>query len=473
MLTIRDNRCDRNCQGLARRDFLRIGGLALGGLNLPGLLAARDQITAAGGEVRDKAVVLLFLQGGPSQIETFEPKMEAPAETRSVTGAVKTALPGVTFGGTFPKMARLADRLAVVRSYASLQGVHKYESVTTAGNGLKASWGAIYSHLAGTNRPTTGMPTNVLVLPEAVREGLKLKANYEFEELPALTKPGLLGGQHEAFNPVGGSELRASMELRLAPEQFDDRKRLLAGFDQLRREIDVEGRLERADKYRRQAFDIIFGGISRAFDLSREDPRTLERYDTSKLFRMEDWTKYVNLNRSTNLLGRQLLLARRLCEAGCGFVTVSDCGWDMHGDPSTIQTHDPGMVAMNPLGNQLDHAVAAFLEDVTERGLSERILLIITGEMGRGHTLTKCGGRGHNHLLTPLVFAGGGLKMGQVIGRSDRQASAAAGERYTPSHLMATIMHYLFDVGQLRLRASLAREIKTIIEDDRPISELF
>src|SRR5262249_16600475 len=101
MLTIRDKRCDLNCQGLARRDFRRIVGLALCGLRLPGLLAARDQITAAGGEVRDKAVVLLFLQGGPSQIETFDPKMEAPAETRSVTGAVQTALSGVTFGGTF------------------------------------------------------------------------------------------------------------------------------------------------------------------------------------------------------------------------------------------------------------------------------------------------------------------------------------------------------------------------------------
>src|SRR5262249_7531128 len=199
-------------------------------------------------------------------------------------GRARIAVPGVTFGGTFPKMGKLGDRLAVVRSYASLEGVHKYESVTTAGNGLKASWGAIYSHLSGTNRPTTGMPTNVLVLPEAVREGLKLKANFEFEELPVLTRPGLLGGQHEAFNPVGGNELRASMELRLAREQFDDRKRLLAGFDKLRREIDVAGRLERADKYQQQAFDIISGGISEAFDLSKEDPRTLERYDTSKLF---------------------------------------------------------------------------------------------------------------------------------------------------------------------------------------------
>src|SRR5262249_19580876 len=151
--------------------------------------------------------------------------------------------------------------------------------------------------------------------------------------------------------------------------------------------------------------------------------------------------------------------------AGCGFVTVSDCGWDMHGDPATIKSHDPGMKAIEPLGSQVDHAVAVFLEDIAERGLSDRILLVITGEMGRGHTLTKRCGRGHNHLLTPLVLAGGGLKMGQVIGRSDRHASAPATERYTPTHLLATLMHYLFDIGQLRLRPGLGREIKKVIED--------
>src|SRR5262249_1365945 len=157
---------------------------------------------------------------------------------------------------------------------------------------------------------------------------------------------------------------------------------------------------------------------------SREDRRTLERYDTSALFRMEDWTKYFNMRRTTNLLGRQMLLARRLIEAGCGFVTVSDCGWDLHAYSNSAK----GLTAMEVLAGEVDHAVAAFLEDLHERGLNDRVLLIVTGEMGRTPRRNGKGGRDHWGDLTPLVLAGGGLKMGQVIGRSDRTGSRPATE---------------------------------------------
>jgi uncharacterized protein (DUF1501 family) len=173
------------------------------------------------------------------------------------------------------------------------------------------------------------------------------------------------------------------------------------------------------------------------------------------------------MRRASNLLGKQMLLARRLCEAGCGFVTVSDCGWDMHANGNS-----PKKMALLPtLAGQVDHAVAAFLEDVRQRGLSERILLIVTGEMGRTPRRNRDGGRDHYPNLTTLVFAGGGLKMGQVIGQSDRNASNPATERYTPKHLLATVMHTLLDLGKVRLMPSLGKA-GTALTEGEPIPAL-
>ena len=164
-----------------------------------------------------------------------------------------------------------------------------------------------------------------------------------------------------------------------------------------------------------------------------------------------------------------MLLARRLCEAGCGFVTVSDCGWDYHANNNSPKQ----MAGIWPMGNQVDHAVSAFLEDIRERGLSDKILLAVTGEMGRSPRINKNGGRDHYGEMTSLLLAGGGLEMGQVIGQSDRQAAKAATTPYRPEHLMATIMHTLFDIGKVRLDPSLSRELIQLLEKDRPIDRLF
>ncbi|MBA4065758.1 MAG: DUF1501 domain-containing protein [Isosphaera sp.] len=464
MLTISDRKPARTCAGASRRDFLRVGALGLGALTLPNLLAAKAAAPAA---ARDKAVVLLFLQGGPPQHETFDPHVDAAEEYRSATGEVKTALPGVTFGGTFPKLAAMADRLAVVRSYQSRNGGHSYAEVLSGGNAAKATVGSIAAYLGGPAGAVSGIPGNVVVLPEAVQDGLKLKGNFETGALPTLTAPGALGPQYEAFNPVGGAALKRAMELRIPTEQFEDRKQLLAAFDDARRA--AEPGFARADKFRRQAFDIIARGVGEAFDVSREDPTAVERYDTSKLFRMEEWTKYVNMNRTTNLLGKQMLLARRLVERGVGFVTVSDCGWDLHADGNSAK----GMTAMEVLGRQVDHAVAAFLDDLKERGLEDKVLLVVTGEMGRSPRVNKQGGRDHWGDLTPLLVAGGGLKTGQVVGKSDKQGARPATEPYTPANLVATVLHVLFDVPQLRLRTDLPRELKPLLDDGRPIRELL
>jgi hypothetical protein len=469
MLTIRDSRLVRHCQGFSRREFLRVGGLGLlGGLTLPDLLRARAAAAAEGTVVKDRSVVLLFLQGGPSHLEFFDPKMSAPADVRSSTGEVQTKLPGITFGGTFTKLAQLTDRIAVVRSYASMNGDHSYLSVTSGGNPLKAAASALYARVAGPNNPRTGIPSNVLVLPEAVEPGLKLQSNFETGAIPTLTSPGILGPTCAAFDPSGGEQLKKNFQLKLPQERFDDRRKLLAELDGVRRDVDSAGLMEGTDRFQQQAFDVLTRGVADAFDITKEDPRTVAAYDTSHLFRREDITKWYDMRRSSNLLGKQLLLARRLCEAGCGFVTVSDCGWDMHANENSPKN----LAALPALTSQVDHAVAAFVEDVRQRGLEDRILLVVTGEMGRTPRRNRDGGRDHYANLTTLLLAGGGLKMGQVIGQSDRLAANPSSERYVPRNLMATILHTLLDVGSVRLRTGLGKA-GAAITDGEPIPELL
>lgn len=469
MLTVSDIRPSHDCQGFSRRDFLRVGALGTGGLSLAGLLATRAGAANAASFLKDKSVVLLFLQGGPPQIEFFDPKMSAPVEIRSVTGEVQTKIPGITFGGTFPRLAALADQFVVVRSYGSGNNDHRYGRVVSGGDPEGPAVSSMYARVRGTNHPETGLPTNVLVLPEAVKDGLKFESNFETGALPTLTQTGALGATYGAFNPSSGGDLKQDMELRLPPARIADRRELLRSLDNLRRRADVAISAESLSHYQQQAFEVILRGVADAFDLSKESAQTVARYDTSGLFRMEELTRWYDMRRASNLLGRQMLLARRLCEAGCGFVTVSDCGWDYHANGNSPKH----MAGIQMMGHQVDHAVSAFIEDVLARGLDKKILLVVTGEMGRTPRLNNNGGRDHYGELTPLLMFGGGLKMGQIIGQSDSQAARPATEPYRPGHLAATIMHTLFDVGQLRLEQNVPREIVRLAEANRPIDHFF
>ena len=466
MLTLLDTGLNHTCHGFSRREFLKVGTLAsLAGLSLPGLKAQGSTSRI----LKDKSVILLFLQGGPPHIEFFDPKMSAPDNTRSINGEIQTTIPGLTFGSTFPKLAKLAHKLTIVRSYASMNGGHTYASVTTANNPAKAAGSALYGRVAGTNNPANGMPRSVLVLPEAVQPGLKQGSNFETGALPTLTTPGELGPAYEAFNPAGGTQIKKDLELKLPRERFDDRKALLGQLDGFKRQFEKTREMEGLDAVQQQAYEVILRGIADAFDLSKEDSKTLAKYDTSKLFDMKELTKWFDMRRASNLLGKQLLLARRLCEAGCGFVTVSDCGWDYHANNNSPKN----MGGLPMMGGQVDHAVAAFIEDVEARGLTDRILLVVTGEMGRTPKINKNGGRDHWGDLTALALHGGGLKMGQVIGQSDKSAAKPATERYAPANLLATIMNTVFDVGEVRLMPNLPRNVVSAVSDGKPIPGLF
>ena len=462
MLTIYSDGANRTCEGVSRRELLKIGTLGLGGFGLPDLLQA-----GTGASVdRGKAVVVLNLQGGPTHIETFDPKMSAPAEYRAMFGEVQTSLPGVTFGAHFEQLSAWADRMAVVRCFRHGISSHANAAahVMAGGNPTGAQMGSLFARIAGTNSKQTGMPFNAVLTPPAVGD--------EYKGLGAqtsrVTGTGTLSSSLAPFDPSAGGEVVQNMRLTLQEHRLDDRRAMLTRLDSLRRRLDASDTLSGASEFQQQAFDVIVGGIDAAFDLSLESPDTLTRYDTGRFaIPLHLQKKKANVpGQSPIALGRQMLLARRLIEADCRFVTVTSAGWDMHGNAFGIND------GMPILGPAVDKAVSAFLEDLEERGMSEKVLLVITGEFGRTPRINKKGGRDHWGNLCTLAFAGGGLPMGQVIGQSDRRASVPSGQIVTSEHLLGTVMSTLLDLAEVRLLPNIPPDVARSLATVTPIPQL-
>lgn len=467
MLKVLSDGFTRNCEGVNRREFLQVGTLGLGGMTLAGLLAAKSNAGQGGRVVKDKSVVVLNLQGGPTHIETFDPKMTAPREYRAMFGEVNTSLPGVTFGHHFPQLARLADRMAIVRSYRHGIGSHATAAkhVMAGGNATGATMGSLYSRIAGVTHPQTGIPSNAVLPPGAVGDDYKKLG----AQTRRVTDTGTLPKSYAAFDPSAGSQIVKNMELNISEGRLDDRRGLLANLDRLKRQAETSEGLSGANAFQSQAFDVILGGIGEAFDLSNEHAETLRRYDTSHI----DIPDYLYKKKNKNLrgqspitLGKQMLMARRLVEAGSRFVTVTSAGWDMHGNAFGI---DDGMPI---LGSAVDKAASAFIEDLEQRGMTDDVLFVITGEFGRTPRINKKGGRDHWGNLCTLAFSGGGLPMGQVIGQSNRTASVPAGDRVTSGQVLATIMGTLLDIGELRLQTGVPTEIARALTESQPIPQL-
>ncbi len=459
MLSIFD-RDDR----LNRRAFLQVGSLALGGLTWPGFLSAGSDKRLLTG----KSVIFLFLHGGPSQTETFDPKMSAPAGVRSATGAVATSLPGVTFGGSFPKLAALADKLAVVRSYVPGDANHDIKPVVGKDT-FGANLGSIYARVAGINHPQTCLPSTVVLFPRSVEPS----AGPGQTGFGRFDSAGPFGTSCAPFDPSGGSTSLKNMKLSLPLNRLEDRRRLLAELDQVKGDIWDRKELEGMERTRQQAFSTILGGVADAFDLSKESQAVVARYDTAPLVRPENinkkWRNYNHYVDNAKSLGKLLLLARRLCERGCGFVTVTtNFVWDMHADVNNAPVEE----GMRYMGPPLDHALSAFIEDLEARGLSEQILLVCCGEMGRTPKINKNGGRDHWGNLGPLLLTGGGLKMGQVIGQSNREGGAPQSDPIRIQQVLATILQTQFDVGELRLVPGIPREIGQVMTGWDPIAGL-
>ena len=427
MITIQGNESFRDCDGVSRRSLLKVGSLGLSAFGLPAILQAKEF-----GAKPNKSVVWLWLGGGATHVETFDPKPSAPAEFRSVVGAIDTNVPGIQLGGLFERLSKVTDKLAVVRSFAHRNSGHGggthwlmtgYDNRQIDNGGLphRPSIGSIVTRTTGTNAEN-GMPRYIRL------GGISADG------------PAFLGPAYAPFDPSG--EAKKNLQLKIEMGRLNNRRDLLKRLDNYKREVDRTGLMEGLDKFEKQAFDTILGNSTKAFDLKLEDPKIKESYGPG--------------------LGDQLLLARRLCEAGSGFVTVHYGGWDMH---STIEKSLKGRVP------QLDRAVAAFIDDVHQRGLQDDILLVITGEFGRTPRINKNAGRDHWAPLSTLALSGGGMNMGQIIGKSSKNAEIPSTKPVRPQDLMATIFKH-FNIDENLQYIDKGGRPVYMIEDGTPIPEL-
>ncbi len=434
MLNLLSNRKAIDCDGATRRDFMKAGVLGMGGLTLANLLQARAQASEAGQPTRNTSVVWVWLGGGPTHVETFDPKMSAPVEFRSAVGSVQTNVPGIELGGVFPKMARVADKMAFVRSFAHRNSGHgggthwvmtgyDYPPADNGMGQVKPGFGSILARHRGPNNRQTGLPTYV-------RMGGILGDG-----------PSWLGSAFAPFDTAGNA--RNNMNLQVTMDRLNDRRSLLRSFDSLDRQVDRTGLMQGLDAFETQAFDLLQSRAREVFDVTREDPRTLDMY-------------------GTNGFARQMLMARRLCESGVGFVTLQYGGWDMHGQIAQ---------SMRNTAPALDHAISAFVTDINQRGLENDILLVVTGEFGRTPRINGSAGRDHWAPLSTLALAGGGLRMGQTVGESNARAEVPRTTPITPQDLMATVFHVLGMPQGLHFNDPTGRPVP-MVNGGRPIQEL-
>lgn len=440
MLKVHTNGFFRDCAGVNRRNFLQVGTLGLGGWTLADSFAARAQ--AAGSSQNDAAVVWIWLGGGPTHIETFDPKMTAPSEYRSLTGEVATTIPGVTFGGSFPKLAEQADKLTIVRSFAHTNSGHgggthfvmtgyDNRNIDNGGQPTRPAMGSILSKVRGANHPQSGMPTYIR-LSNIGADG-----------------PAFLGTAFAPFDPNG--QARKNLSLELKTDRVDDRRVLLSQLDRFQREADQQGLMTGLDAFEQQAFQVLLGNAPAAFEMKNEDPKLQAKYGVNQDRRGRN-----------NEIGQQLLLARRLVEAGCGFVTLNYGGWDMHGN---LQQ------AMDQRGPALDQAIAAFVDDLWARGLNQKVLVVVSGEFGRTPRVNKGGGRDHWAPLSTLALSGGNLPGGTVIGESMAKADVPKTQPIRPQDLMATIFEHLGIEPKTQFLNPAGRPVY-LLEEGRPLNAL-
>jgi hypothetical protein len=457
MLTLSFGNGNRDCSGLTRRNFLRTGALGLGGFALPQLLRASGSEASF---IKDKTIVMVFLAGGMSHIESFNPNMDGTEAARSITGEVKTDVPGITLGGTFEKLAKHIKKGALVHSFRHPIGNHEQaiSHVLTGGtdaNGQAqagSSLGSMYARCRGANHEKTGIPTYAL-LTAPHKDG---QYSREMSRVQVGSRAGALGAGFEPFVPTGKGPALENMQLRLPAERLDDRRELLKQLDGLKSGLD--GRDTGYGQFEYQAMELIANGAGKAFDLTKEPKTMLEKYDTSEF-------KCGKKVFEPSILGKQFLMARRLIEAGCGFITVQSAGWDMHADGNNPAVKE----GMEMLGRPLDKALSAFLEDLQDRGLLEKTLVVVTGDFGRTPKFNKNGGRDHWANLCTLALFGGGIRGGQIIGKSAKNNDVPATDPYHTGHLFATLFHHAFDVGTMRV----ARGVPTTILNAATASKII
>jgi hypothetical protein len=432
----------QSCDGFSRRNFLRVGVLAAGGLTLTDQLRLRAKADVAK-DRSCRAVIQVWLAGGPSHIDMYDLKPQAPAEFRGEFKEIDTNVPGIRISEHLPIQAQCFDKLAVVRS-----GTH-----TNAGHGMGSQWmltgwqptievndnifpacGAVVSRMRGPNEP--GLPAYVN-LPRRL----------------GLGNAAYLGASYNPFAPEddpnqpGFSVRNLKLPGRVPMARLNRRRELLKDVDGIRRDIDTNGDLVGLDKFYGDALEMITSDKAlRAFDIHREDPKLRDQY-------------------GRNDLGQSCLLARRLVEAGVTYITIqAGGGWDTHGDNFAQ--------LKNNLLPKYDRAVAALVNDLHARGLNDNVLVMSFGEFGRTPRINGGAGRDHWPGAMSVLYAGGGLKMGQVVGTTDARAEYPISKPASPGCLLSTMYHALGIDWQHEFYDQARRPLP-ILNEGRPIDDLI
>jgi Protein of unknown function (DUF1501) len=454
MFTIHETNRQRAGE-LTRREWLRIGGLGAFGLSLPGMLQARQAQAVASAPVRAagkaKACILLYMNGGPPQHETWDPKPDQPREIRGDFGAIATSVPGFQVGELMPELAKLAHEVAVLRGVSMSSpnvGAHAPSGYTiTTGQeyrlgGLndQPSFAAVYKRL----RPYSGALPAVITLPERL-DDVDLRTEYDGQQggfLGPTAAPWTLPCDPAAANFKIPAIDTLNLDQDVSAARFDNRKRLLEQLDKQLEAAERSGALARQDKVTQQAFDLIRGSQPRqAFDLTQERPEVRDRYGRNKF-------------------GQSVLLARRLIEAGVPMIQVSWPHSMKPGKPARWDTHVKNAESLKRfLMPPTDQACAALLEDLAARGLLDETLVIWMGEFGRAPNINADGGRDHWVRAFSVALAGGGVRGGQVYGATDKMGGSPRSGQVGPKDLLATIYHCLGLKADAKLHDALGRPV--------------
>lgn len=431
MLSISGQQSASFCDGQSRRHFLKIGGLALGGLALPQILRAEDAPGATGRRLGHKAIIMIYLSGGPSHQDMYDLKMDAPVEIRGSFRPIQTNVPGIEICEHMPRLAKMMDKFAIIRSLYGNLDQHcsdmcqsGYPIGPKGRQDNHPSLGAVLSKLQG--------PVDRSI-PSFV--GLTTPTRHAPYSNPGL--PGFLGAAHGPFQPDG--EGLANMRLNgVTLDQLRDRKSLVASLDHFRRRAEFDSTMNGMDTYTQKAFDVLTSNrLVEALDLDREDSVLRDRYgrgSSSPAFGEDAGPHWMD----------QFLMARRLVEAGVRCVTLSFGSWDRHGG---------NFERLPEQLNKLDMGVTALVEDLHARGLDQDVSVVAWGEFGRTPRINPGGGRDHWPQASCALLAGGGMRMGQVIGSTNRLGEVPLDRPIHYQDVFATLYRQLgIDVNTITIR---------------------
>lgn len=438
------------CDKQSRRHFLKIGALGLGGLALPNLLRAEAQ-TPAKTKSSHKAIIMIYLSGGPSHQDMYDLKMDAPIEIRGTFKPIETNVPGIQICEHMPRLAKMMDKFAIIRSLYGSPDQHASDTCMSGypiGPGGrqsgKPSFGSVISKLKGAVDPT---------VPPFM--GLTIKTRHDPYGNPGV--PGYLGAAHAPFQPDG--EGVANMKLKnITLDRLSDRKTLLASFDGLRREVDAYGRLDAVDTYTSKALDVLTSSrLVEALDLNREPAKLRDRYgrgSAAPAFGEDAGPHWMD----------QFLMARRLVEAGVRCVTLSFGSWDRH---------HSNFVRLPEQLDKLDQGITALVEDLHQRGLDQDVSVIAWGEFGRTPRINKDGGRDHWPQASCALLAGGGMRMGQVIGSTNRLGEVPKDRPIHYQEVFATLYHQFgIDTKTATIPDNSGRP-QYLLDHQNPVPELI